>query len=608
MTILKKKNIRQGLTEKNRRDLYTVAPYLPSDTAERIGLTFPCRVFAQDPFVAAGHQAFAPGEIQVRWEPGLADGPTSSRLAVVDYDATSETLVPPAKWDQDELGFVRPDGHPIAADDRADNPWFRQVNAWATVQAVLEYYENPRVLGRPIPWGFAGNRLTIVPHAGYQENAYYNRGSKALQLYYYGDPKKPSFTSLSHDILAHEAGHAVLDGIRPLYLEHTSRDTAAFHESIADLTALLVAFRHNHQEAHPSDSEVIEPDRLADWLSSIAEEFGQKTKNRPFLRSARNSLRLQDLRPSDGHHHCSQLLTGAMFDVLARVAAQYLSPERQAVRKKKATVRQALWWAADRMGSLALQPLDLLPPADVQYLDYARAVLRNLEITDPGDPSGYHDMVRRVFHERGLCEHDVDECDAATCPLTVSSLPRPRIFHDIDRLSRSPTDAYLFLHDNRDTFGIPANQDFTVVGLYQARKYRRAAGRLPRQIVVQYLWREELALAGPAFGPLAGKTTTVPCGGTLVLDEGGNVLWWSSLDGRGTPGGQRRRDALLERLTALADHRQLGLVDDPATAALGVHAAPVLATTVGDTLRFETAPHLCNLYSEEEDEPWTTAF
>jgi hypothetical protein len=602
----KKERIREGLTAENRRHLYAVAHELPSETAERIGMSFPCEIYAQDPFVAAADEAFEPREIHLRWEPGLADGPTSSRIAVVDYDAASGRLVPPARWDQRSFRFVRPDGEPIAADRDPRNPWFRQVNAWAVVQAVLELYEAPRALGRPIPWGFAGNRLIVVPHAGYQENAYYQRASKALHLYYYGNPADPSYTSLSHDILAHEAGHAVLDGIRPLYLEYTSRDTAAFHESLADLTALLVAFRHNHQEAHPSDAETIQPERLASWLSAIAEEFGDKTQGRPYLRNARNDLHVGDLRPSDGHHHCSQVLTGAMFDILTRVTAQYLSPERQA--RRKASVRQALWWAAERMRSLALQPLDLLPPADVRFVDYARAVLRNLEITDPDDPAGYHELARQVFHDRGLCDRPFDECDADTCPLSSRPLPRPEVFHDIDKLSRSATDAYHFLHDNRKTFEIPVHQDFEILDLYESRKHRSDRSRLPRQIVLQYLWREEVELADSAFGKLAGAKTTLPCGGTLVLDDGGNVLSWSSLPGRDSEAGRRRHLDLVERLTALSAGGSVGVVDDPATAALGAHLAPVLAKTVDGVVRFETAPHLCNLYSAEEEPPWTTAF
>ena len=104
------------------------------------------------------------------------------------------------------------------------------------MQRVLEFYEDEFALGRPVPWGFDGNRLILVPHAGYGENAFYDRATKSLQFYYFGDPQNPGYTCLSHDIITHETGHAILDGIRPLYSENPSLQTAAFHEFVGDLT------------------------------------------------------------------------------------------------------------------------------------------------------------------------------------------------------------------------------------------------------------------------------------------------------------------------------------------------------------------------------------
>ena len=100
-------------------------------------------------------------------------------------------------------------------------------------------------MGRRISWGFEGSRLTIVPHAGNGENAYYDRDSKSLQLYWFESDKSAVFTCLSSDIVNHEFGHAVLDGLRPHYYESVGAQTAAFHEFFGDLTAILMAFRNN---------------------------------------------------------------------------------------------------------------------------------------------------------------------------------------------------------------------------------------------------------------------------------------------------------------------------------------------------------------------------
>ena len=50
------------------------------------------------------------------------------------------------------------------------------------------------------------------------------------------------FTCLSHDIIAHEVTHALLDGMHRRYIEPTHPDSLAFHEAFADLVALFQHF------------------------------------------------------------------------------------------------------------------------------------------------------------------------------------------------------------------------------------------------------------------------------------------------------------------------------------------------------------------------------
>ena len=50
------------------------------------------------------------------------------------------------------------------------------------------------------------------------------------------------FTCLSHDIIAHEVTHAIIDGIRTYFTQPSNPDVLAFHEAFADLAALFNHF------------------------------------------------------------------------------------------------------------------------------------------------------------------------------------------------------------------------------------------------------------------------------------------------------------------------------------------------------------------------------
>src|SRR5262245_1493819 len=226
-------------------DLYSARRYLGLDTLKETGLRMPVDVYFKDPRVAKLNKDVGiDTEFTTPWEPGLRDGPTSARFVVVDYDSTSNTLTPPALWHLQTNRYYGPGGTPL--DKKAiDLPQFHQLSVWAIVQNTLDFFESGFGLGRRISWAFEGNRLIIVPHAGNGQNAYYDRASKSLQFYWFDNGEQRIYTCLSSDIVNHEFGHAVLDGVRPLFYESLTAETAAFHEFLGDLTAILMAFRNN---------------------------------------------------------------------------------------------------------------------------------------------------------------------------------------------------------------------------------------------------------------------------------------------------------------------------------------------------------------------------
>ena len=95
-------------------------------------------------------------------------------------------------------------------------------------------------------------RLRISPHALREANAYYAPGKKAVLFgYFAADDRHPLippgstiFTCLSHDIIAHEVTHALLDGMHSRFVEASNPDVLALHEAFADIVAIFQHFSH----------------------------------------------------------------------------------------------------------------------------------------------------------------------------------------------------------------------------------------------------------------------------------------------------------------------------------------------------------------------------
>jgi hypothetical protein len=303
---------------------------------------------------------------------------------------------------------------------------------------------------------------------------------------------------------------------------------------------------------------------------------------------------MKDIAGEQRPHRMSEVMTGAMFDIVLTLSKYY-------VRRRKRTPEQAFWDTIQRMTMMAIQPLDLLPPVDVTFRDYALAVLRAEEVANPNDPSGYRDMMFRAFAGRGILG-----------PRDLRELRRPHhvferldvdVFYDTDVIARSPGEAYRFLDDNRRKLFIPRNADVRVVGLATAHKLTREGRRLPTQILLQYVWREDVVLEGPRFGRYAGQAASLPCGGTLALDQNGNVLAWARKPGTLFEGagesareearkGARRRGEFLDALARRIRAGRIGDIPGGDHGLLGRRMAPLTSRTVNGALRFELCPHL----------------
>ena len=472
---------------------------------DALGMNVEMKIYVQDPFIADKYEESRKLGIQkivVNREPGLSDGPTSSRIVVVDYNHDTNTVAKPVEWDVQAKKFV--------GTDDLHSVFFHQANVWAIIQNIMSLFEDPTVMGRPIPWAFDGNRLIVLPHAGMRINTSYNRMGKCLVLGYIIRNGVPVYDCLSHDVIAHEIGHAILDGIRPYYYNSISLQTKAFHEFIADFTSILsvlIVRLVRRAVAETSHGNL----KNAKVISQLAEEKGaEENAIKQYVRNASNETRMEHVENSPNHYYWSEVLTGAMFEILAKIS-------NLRMEKQKDTPEQALH-ATQNLNRIAFRALDYCPPVDIQFADYVDALIRANEIAYPADTLGYREIIQTTFSERGIKQIDRPE------------LPNPADLiwkFGLNSIATSRTAAYHFLNDNRDCLDIPTNQDFKIADLYYTNKKSGPNRKLPREIILEYVWEEAIALEGSDFGKLKDKVVSLLCGGTLIFDEVGNFLYRS---------------------------------------------------------------------------------
>ena len=328
------------------------------------------QVYAVDP--SAGKYSGNHVTVQVPWEP-LQPGPTGSKIAVIDYDATNHCYYPPI--DLDDRRLLANDGlNPTEADPR-----FHQQMVYAIASRTIQMFEV--ALGREIHWRRADRFgdsaenhaalrkrddirvLKLFPHAMQEANAYYSPQAHGILFGYFAANKNDQgrnlpgqlvFTCLSQDIVAHEVTHAVIDGIRTYFTEPTNPDVLAFHEGFADLCALFSHFSQHDalidairrtggrlyqtelEPIAPGFGETAETDasspansktviaaqiRRMNPLIQLAVQFGQASGEKNGLRSALGTPPNSD----DIHKHVNDphlrgsILVAAVFDAFFSV-------------------------------------------------------------------------------------------------------------------------------------------------------------------------------------------------------------------------------------------------------------------------------------------------
>lgn len=266
-------------------------------------------------------------------------------------------------------------------------------HTFAVVRDTLTMYQ--RVVGGAIvPWawntGGITDPLTVHPRAGVTPNAYYSRSQKALKFFYFtpSGATEPVYTCRSLDIVAHEAGHAVLDGLKPGWLSGGNPpQTGGLHEAFGDLTAIFLALSQLDQvEAAIALTKANLHDR--NFLAALAEQFGSALGFPQGLRNADNDLKLSQV--GNEVHAISQVFTGGIYDVMADIFA--FEKNRQAATKDPASV---LLEVSRNLCSLLVRAIQASPGIGATYADVVNRMLA--QSSAQGDPPVYRTFIRNRF-------------------------------------------------------------------------------------------------------------------------------------------------------------------------------------------------------------------
>jgi hypothetical protein len=288
---------------------------------------------------------------------------------------------------------------PVAANTNRDfifapgTPEFDCAHTFAVVRATLTMYQRLRG-GAALPWAWntGGNTdpITVFPRAGVTANAFYSRADKVLKFFFFtpsGAPQ-PVFTCRSLDIVAHECGHGVLDGLKPGWLGvGNPPQTGGLHESFGDLTAIFLACSQLDQvEAALALTKADLHDK--NFLAALAEQFGAALGFPQGLRNADNDLKLSQV--GNEVHAISQVFTGGIYDTLADIFA--FEKNQQAATKDPARV---LLEVASQLCSVLVEAIVAAPATGATYTDVVNQMLNVSNARS--EPPIYRTFLRNRF-------------------------------------------------------------------------------------------------------------------------------------------------------------------------------------------------------------------
>ena len=387
----------------------------------------------------------------------------------------------------------------VGAGHAKETPQGQAANCFVTISNTLNYFKSKSTIS--IPNWPGTSSLQIIPRAGIDLNAYYDR--KSLRFFYYTDARIGGtiFTCDSADIVAHELGHAIFDTFRPKTWSAVSIEIASFHESFGDFTALIHALLYDEVLALVI-SETGGDLRKNNIVSNLAEQFGMAVYKISGINSGRlsNALRsaINDFKyvnpsslPYDAPdnqlaqepHSFGKVFLGILWDVLVMIYEDIKSTGINPV--------EALRQARDIITTYMLKTIQNAPLNANFYQSVAKTMLWADAVI--GNKK-YQEKMQEIFRKRNLSTTQLRILAAPKCTnddLVVKD-DNLMIFKLSDKVIATQSDNVLyqlelempnesaFLYDqNKDLFdSIGSTEDQSVTAAVEMVSYLQATNNV----------------------------------------------------------------------------------------------------------------------------------
>lgn len=514
-------------------------------------------IVAQDPSIKGG-KGILTAEIEVPAE-ALGMGPWGHRVHVIDYDASTDTLYKPYSYKIHTNGRVIDPFKGAKDDVLLRDTQFHCQNVYAIVMRVLARFES--ALGRRIGWSFEGHQLKVVPHAFADANAFYSRQDEALLFGYFpGNKRDIVLSCLSHDVVAHETTHALVDGLRPRFTNPSSPDQAAFHEGYSDIVALLsvfalpavvkalLDFKWGNNNSTKRSDRVADKFLTADALRKsallgLAQQMGAdllQVRGDALRRSVLLGLSPEYYKDDPNYiepHRRGEILVAAVMNAFVDVWAGRLGELRRTagwtVNRDRVAEEGAA--AADCLLTMCIRALDYCPPLHLEFGDFLSALLTaDYEIRPDDAKYQFRKHLREKFAGYGI-EPASSRNETESGIWEPPELARKRGALNVSRshlepLQRDPDEVFRFIWENRKALGL---MDGIYTRVESVRPCVRISGDgfVLRETVAEYVQvarvkarelHSMMQLSRPDGLPLDAEVFLYG-GGVLIFDEFGQV-------------------------------------------------------------------------------------